>query len=67
MARPQTEAAKYKAITWRIPEEVLGGLRAVAKEERRPLNTQLILYIEEGLARSKHHALDDRRHPAAAR
>ncbi len=36
MARPKTEAADYKSITWRLPNDVLQDLREAASEETRP-------------------------------
>ncbi len=63
MARPKTEAADYKAITWRLPEDVLNDLREAAHEDTRPINSQLILWLRTMAEMRKH----DRQRQATAR
>ena len=65
MARPKTEAADYKPITWRLPENTLVRFRVAAQEERRPINTQLIMCLEEWLEARKHRKHDRQRQAAA--
>ncbi len=65
MARPKTEAADYKSITWRLPNDVLQDLREAASEETRPINSQLILWLREMSATHKQRKHDHLRQGAA--
>jgi len=50
MPRPATEAADYEQVTIRLPKALLARVRARASQERRPLNTQIIMCVEHGEA-----------------
>lgn len=50
MPRPATQAADYEQVTIRLPKALLARVRARASEERRPINTQIIMCLEEGEA-----------------
>ncbi len=65
MARPKTEAADYKPITWRLPEKTIVNFRLAAQEENRPINTQLILCLEEWLAARTQRKHDRQRQATA--
>ena len=50
MPRPPTPAAKYKKVMLRIPEDLLAQAKALADQEERSVNTQLVRLIREALA-----------------
>jgi hypothetical protein len=47
MGRPKTEAATYKSLMVRIPTDLLESFKALAAEQRRSLNAQLLCLIED--------------------
>jgi len=50
MARPKSDAADFVAFPVRFPRELLARIKARASQERRPINTQIIMCLEEGEA-----------------
>jgi hypothetical protein len=44
--RPKTEAAAYVSMLIRMPAALAEDLRARAARDRRPLNTQAIMWLE---------------------
>lgn len=49
MPRPKTEAADYERLTIRLPKDVLDTLRRKAGKIGRPLNTQVVRMLQDGL------------------
>ena len=47
MGRPKTDAATYKNLQLRIPDDLLAFLHELAAEERRSLNAQILRLIED--------------------
>jgi hypothetical protein len=47
MARTKTDAAPYKNLMLRIPTDLLESFKALAAEQRRSLNAQLLCLIED--------------------
>jgi len=47
MARTKIDAATYKNLMLRIPTDLLESFKALAAEERRSLNAQLLCMIED--------------------
>jgi hypothetical protein len=50
MPRPRTEAAMYKKIVLRIPEDLLQEAQMLALQEDRSVNAQLVHLIREALS-----------------
>lgn len=49
MARPRTEAADYKSLLVRMPEEMLEAFKHKTTQKRRSLNAQMLCLIENWL------------------
>ena len=49
MARPKSEAAVYGAVYLRLPAPLLETIRDLAYDERRPINTQIMILLERAL------------------
>lgn len=47
MSRPKTDVATYKSLMVRIPTDLLESFKALAAEQRRSLNAQLLCLIED--------------------
>jgi hypothetical protein len=56
MGRPLTEAAHYRKILLRIPNELLTLAKARALAEDRSLNAQLVQFIRQALPPEKETA-----------
>jgi hypothetical protein len=46
--RAEREASRRDSVTMRFPSDLLKSLREDARQERRPLTTQVLIYIEKG-------------------
>ena len=53
MPRPKTAAADYQRLTVRLPKDVLESLRAKAENIGRPLNTQIVRILRDGLRKCR--------------
>jgi hypothetical protein len=60
MGRPLTEASEYKQITVRLPKELLAELKHYAASIRRPMNTEIIVLLEDGVRRKRQRTKDRR-------
>lgn len=49
MPKPKTEAAEYKRLTLRVPQEVLDTLQQQAKTIGRTVNTHALFVLRYGL------------------
>lgn len=49
MGRPITEAATYRSLMLRLPDDMLQACKRAAAKERRSLNAQLLCVIDEWL------------------
>jgi hypothetical protein len=45
MARPKTEAAAYKLVTFRMPPDLLERVRRLTQDSGAPLNTELVKLV----------------------
>lgn len=45
------QKVERKITNLRLPPDMMKDIRKIAEEEERPLNTQLVRFIREGLAR----------------
>lgn len=59
MARPKTEAADYKGFMVRLPTPLLQRLRDRASKERRSINAQLVVFLEDLLPEKKENHTHD--------
>jgi hypothetical protein len=55
MARQKSDAAEFIPFPTRFPKDMLDAIKAMAAEGRRPINNQILMLIEQGLAHSEHH------------
>jgi hypothetical protein len=53
MGRPKTEAADYKNLLLRLPEDILEQCKARAKKDHRSLNAQVLAMLEKCLQETK--------------
>ena len=52
MARQKSDAAEFIPFPTRFPKAILDAIKAQAADGRRPINTQILMLIEQGLAHS---------------
>jgi hypothetical protein len=50
MARQKSEAAEFIPFPTRFPKDILDAIKAQAAQGRRPINTQILILIEQSLA-----------------
>ena len=55
--RPKTAAAEFERLTVRLPVGLMAEVRAQAEEGRRPLNSQILLMLEDCLRKGGKPAL----------
>ena len=53
MARQKSEAADFIPFPTRFPKEILDAIKAHAAEARRPINTQILMIMEQWLAQKE--------------
>ena len=52
MARQKSDAAEFIPFPTRFPKAILDAIKAQAADGRRPINTQILMLIEQGLEQS---------------
>jgi hypothetical protein len=61
MTRDDSEMIAYvRSITLRLPDEVAAWVDALAKAERRSLNSQIVILIERAMAEAERKLNEDR-------
>jgi hypothetical protein len=50
MARQKSDASEFIPFPTRFPKDILDEIKAQAAEGRRPINTQILILIEQSLA-----------------
>lgn len=60
MARQKSDAAEFIPFPTRFPKDILDAIKAQAAEGRRPINTQILMLVEQALAQTEanrpHHS-----------
>lgn len=50
MARQKSDASEFIPFPTRFPKNILAAIKAQAAAGRRPINTQILILVEQGLA-----------------